>query len=342
MKKFSEFCGEAVVVLAVIALAIPAFALPAFPVPQDQNADSQKNKPNFPPDFMGVAGISGWTLVGAPQTFLKEGLHGYLDGGAEIFLQYGFQDLTVFDLVPDKEAPPKKEISLEIYRMDSPKAAFGIFSTRREGGESVAAGIKTFHWLGQEKANLVKGNLYVNILASSCTQAEIGDFVASLAAHLPSGETPMPEDFSCMPDFSLVPRTERYICGDIAATNESPLLGADFWGFKEGLAEAYSVKYGPGLSKLVLIHFKQRPENLVDKVLTLFNENLTDVTVLDQVMQGRTATNSYYMFGWNGPNSVIILDEPDPKVARKLIQEALDKAAKQLEKKSEKAPSAGQ
>jgi hypothetical protein len=134
-----------------------------------------------------------------------------------------------------------------------------------------------------------------------------------------------------MPEFSLLPGTERYICGDVAAANESPLLGADFWGFKGGLAEAYSAKYGPGPSKLILIHFKgPPPTDLVDKVLGLFNEYLLDVTTMNEIMQGRTVAGRKFYFGWNGPNGILILDEPDPKAARARIQEALNKAAKRL------------
>lgn len=290
----------------------------------------------LPPDFMGVAGIAGWVVSGTPRTFTQDGLYGYVDGGAEIFLQYGFQNLTVYELIPEKPAAKVKGMTLEIYRMASPAAAFGIFSTRREGNETVLPGIKTAHWIGEQQTNLVKGNLYINILSSGCTQDEVETFVFSLDRALPAAETSRPEAFSCMPEFSLVPGTERYICGDVAAANESPLLGADFWGFKEGATEAYSAKYGPGPSELIIIHFKQTPSNLLKKVAALFDQYLLDVTTMDEILQGQTVVGRKFYFGWNGPNGVLILDEPDPKVARARIQEALDKAAKRLEEKPKK------
>jgi hypothetical protein len=323
---------------AMAASAAANLAVPREPQASQQTAQTVSQR-NMPPDFMGVAGITGWILSGNPRTFPKEGLYGYIDGGAEIFLQYGFRDLTVFDLVPDKAAAPRKAITLEIYRMGSPKAAFGIFSTRREGGEPVSPGIKTFHWLGQEQASFVKGDFYVNILASGCTQAEVGNFVASLAVNLPSGETPMPGAFSCLPEFNLVPGTERYICGDIAAANESPLLGADFWGFKGGQTEAYSAKYGPDLSKLIIINFKKAPPaNIFEEVYGLFKEYHLDTTTMNNVMQGRTVVGRWFLFGQNGPNGIIILDAPDPEVARARLQEALDKTAKKMnENKKDKS-----
>jgi hypothetical protein len=313
--------------LTVFAKA-SAVAAPA-PPSRGQQAGQNISQKNLPPDFMGVAGIAGWAVSGTPRTFARDTLYGYVDGGAEIFLQYGFRSLTVYELVPEKPAAKRKRMTLEIYRMGSPATAFGIFSTRREGNETVSPGIKTAHWIGVEQTNLVKGDLYINILSSGCTQDEVETFVFSLDRVLPAAETPRPQAFSCMPEFSLLPGTERYICGDVAAANESPLLGADFWGFKEGLAEAYSAKYGPGPSKLILIHFKgPPPTNLLDKVLALFNAYMMDVTILDQIMQGRTVAGRKFYFGWNGPNGILILDEPDPKAARTRIQEVLNKAAK--------------
>jgi hypothetical protein len=316
--------------LTVFADSNPVVAAAAMTF-QGQQAGQNTSQRNLPPDFMGIAGIAGWVVSGTPRTFAKETLYGYVDGGAEIFLQYGFRNLTVYDLVPEKPAAKRKAMTLEIYRMASPAAAFGIFSTRREGNETVSPGIKTAHWIGVEQTNLVKGDLYINILSSGCTQDEVETFVFSLDRALPAAETPRPQAFSCMPEFSLLPGTERYICGDVAAANESPLLGADFWGFKGGLAEAYSAKYGPGPSKLILIHFKgPPPTDLVDKVLGLFNEYLLDVTTMNEIMQGRTVAGRKFYFGWNGPNGILILDEPDPKAARARIQEALNKAAKRL------------
>lgn len=324
--------------LVVFAHGAMVSAAGGRPAAQDGRTGQQAVQRNFPPDFMGLAGITGWALSGNPRNFSRDGLYGYVDGGAEVFLQYGFRDLTVFNLIPDKAADPKKAITLEIYRMDSPKDAFGIFSTRREGGEAISLGIKTFHWLGQEQASLVKGNLFVNILAAGCTQAEVGDFLASLVVNLPAGETPMPEAFSCLTEFNLIPGTERYICGDVAAANETPLLGAEFWGFKEGLTEAYSAKYGPGTGKLVLITFKQPPQDLPGKVYRLFKDHAMDVSISDDIMQGVTVIGRNFYFGQNGPNGVIILNEPDPKVARAYIQQTLDKTAKKLneDKKNKK------
>ena len=321
---------------AVFILCLTLAAAPA----QEEQVKPKDGWGEFPADFMGMRGVQGWILAATQRTFSKEDLHGYVDGGAEIFLQYGFRNLTLFQLVPEKGAAPKKSITLQIYRMESPAAAFGIFSTRREGDEPMLPGIKTAHWVVPEQANLVKGDLYVNIVASGCTQAEVEDFAMSLTRKLPAADSPLPQAFSCMPEFNLVPGTERYVCGDVAAAKETPLLGADFWGFKEGLAEAYSAKYGPEKSKLVLVNFKQPPEDLFDKVLGLFKNFLTDVTMINRInriMEGRTVLGRRLYFGVKELHVAIVLDEPDPRIAQTRIEDALDRAIKLREVESKKS-----
>ena len=60
------------------------------------------------------------------RTFKGKSLYGYIDGGADLYLEYGFSEavITGFEL-------GKSKIKVEIYRMDNPEAAYGIFSVSR-------------------------------------------------------------------------------------------------------------------------------------------------------------------------------------------------------------------
>jgi len=60
------------------------------------------------------------------QSFTGSSLFGRINGGAELFLEYGFLQLDYYQLV--KEG---KEYNLDIYRMKDPLAAYGIFSIKR-------------------------------------------------------------------------------------------------------------------------------------------------------------------------------------------------------------------
>jgi hypothetical protein len=58
------------------------------------------------------------------------------------------------------------------------------------------------------------------------------------------------------------------------------------------------------------------------------------VSMSDNIVEGGTAVGGSYYFGGSGGTGVLVLDEPDPKLARARIREALSKAAKHLEEKS--------
>lgn len=55
-------------------------------------------------------------------------LYGYIDGGAEIYREYGFRELVVQEVRYRGE-----ELLVEVYHMASPLAAFGRFSLQRMG-----------------------------------------------------------------------------------------------------------------------------------------------------------------------------------------------------------------
>jgi Family of unknown function (DUF6599) len=306
---------------------LPWLALVLFAVAVGIAAEQSKPGPEFPAGFKGV---EGWVTTGAPRKFVSETLYGYVDGGAEIILQYGFKDLTVFDLVPKKPVPGggKKEITVEFYRMESPKAAFGIFSTRREGNERTSPGLRTVHWFGKSQAALAKGPFYVNVLITGCTESEVEEFILALDREMPPDETFQPQPLLYMPRFSLVPGSERYIRGPLAAANESPLLGVDLWGFEFG-TEAYSAKYQPGESKLVVIRFSRPTGDLTQDVTKLFSAYLSEVSMYYDYVAGKSLSGEYYLFGQYGSTGALILGEPDPNLARARLKEALDKAAKE-------------
>src|SRR5512146_1704116 len=93
----------------VLAFAIVALTLTA--------AHAQETQ-ILPAD--GFAG--GWKKAEAPKRFTQADLYGYIDGGAELFLEYGFEQLTV-----QKYRNGADEFTVEAYRMTDPAAATGIY-----------------------------------------------------------------------------------------------------------------------------------------------------------------------------------------------------------------------
>jgi hypothetical protein len=321
-----NFALKAIAALGALVVGVSAFGVAAgAPAGQQHPAkDQQARMPltmAFPDNFKGVG---DWVPLGAPGVFNKDGLYGYVDGGAEIFLGYGFRKLTVFHLAP-KGAPADgpKQITLEIYEMDSPEAAFGVFSTRRTGDEYVSPQLRTVHWIGAEQANFVKGVFYVNILASGCTRNEVEAFTLGLDRLMWPAESAVPLDLSWIPGPNVLPRSENFIKGEQAALALSPILGAQLWGFGEGGTEAFSLRYGPAPATLVLIRFKSEQPNLKANVIDLFRDYLAQAALVEDMVQGVSTTGEYYLFGQYGNTGVLILGDPDAKAARKRVEETL-------------------
>jgi len=267
-----------------------------------------------------VDGIPGWTRTGDAETYTKDGLYGYIDGGAEIVLQYGFRELAVFKFKPAPVAEgAAKELILEIYRMESGEAAFGLYSTKLEGDEERWPGINADHWISPGQGGLVKGEYMVNILAPECADREIGEFAAALEPKIPGRETARPKGMDWLPRAGMVLGSWRYIRGPLAAQEESPFLEAFFWGFGAapgadkgvGSTEAYSAKYGlaPAVSKLIIVRFRKAPEAaaLEENVLAVFNEYLKDVRREGGIIEGRNEAGRWFLFKGKGKGGVAAL-----------------------------------
>jgi hypothetical protein len=70
----------------------------------------------------------GWELAENPQLFPGEALFSHIDGGAELYLQYGFDRLALADY-----AKGGLEVRVEIYKMKDEKGAAGIFAENSKG-----------------------------------------------------------------------------------------------------------------------------------------------------------------------------------------------------------------
>jgi hypothetical protein len=273
---------------------------------------------------MPALSIEGWRRSGEPEIYRKDGLYGYIDGGAEIFLQYGFRELSVTRYTaahaaatgPGRGAP--KTVTLEIYRMDSPADAFGIFSIRRAGNEDVSHAIRAPHWISGGQASLVKGDYFINIHAQGLSDEEIRALVASVSARI-SAPVTLPAPLSWLPHDDLIRGSERYIRGALAAAEESPLLDRKFWGFDEG-TRAVSGRYQPSGAKLVIVRLSKETAGLTEMVLALFREYLDAVAPDDEFVLGKNAAGRSFVFRHKARWAYLVLGGADPESARLLIR----------------------
>ena len=78
---------------------------------------------------------NGWKWDGKEMKYNSRTLFDYIDGAAELYLAYGFQNLTVRRFKKSNRPP----IILELYEMASSEDAYGVFSFERQD-EAIAIG----------------------------------------------------------------------------------------------------------------------------------------------------------------------------------------------------------
>jgi len=261
-----------------------------------------------------------WVLSAPPESYERDGLFGYIDGGAEIFLQYRFArlDLGRYELAAEGT---KKEITCEIYRMGSPLDAFGIFSVKREGSEGASPALPDPNIFDAGQASFVRGSCYVNILGTGTSAPEMDGFARAVVQRLPAeGDDPL-QAIARLPREGIRPRSERFIKGELAAQAESDLLSDPRWKFAAGTT-AVSARYGEPPSRLVLMEFAdddpERPAHIWD----LFIEALGRAEIRDGVVEARNAAGSVILFSARGRTGALVIGRSGPDAARRPLAQA--------------------
>lgn len=102
--------------------------------------------------------LRSWKAENAPQLYKGEDLYLYIDGGAEIYHEYGFKQV----LVQDYKSAAGKSLTLEIFEMANSECAFGVYTFKSSGiGKPIALGQDGR--LEEYYLNFWKGNVLVTL-----------------------------------------------------------------------------------------------------------------------------------------------------------------------------------
>ncbi len=132
-----------------------------------------------------------WTAAEPARTFGPANLYEEIDGEAELFLPYGFQDLTVGFLRP--AGNETAEIRLEIFRHATQRDAFGIFSQHRFPGQEATRVGTSEAIVSATSLDFFQGTRFVRIRAASrkTTRTDMEKLGKDLSALLPgTGDLP--------------------------------------------------------------------------------------------------------------------------------------------------------
>jgi hypothetical protein len=108
------------------------------------------------------AEIPGWSFSQEPEVFTGEELFELIDGGADIYLEYGFTQVVSAQFTD----PSQNTIQTEIYEMTNDAAAYGIFSITQQ----MVSWTNAYGDLSSVSDDYIafrKGKYYVNVSWSS-------------------------------------------------------------------------------------------------------------------------------------------------------------------------------
>jgi len=106
--------------------------------------------------------IAGWKKSGDAQTFIPKTLYEYINGAADLYLMYDFEELKVMEYENQKKA----QLTVDVYRHKTPLHAFGIYSQERLPKTNfLDIGIQCYY--EEEFLNFLTGPYYVKISATN-------------------------------------------------------------------------------------------------------------------------------------------------------------------------------
>ncbi len=154
------------------------------------------------------------------RVFTGEGLYGFMNGAADLFLEYGFKSLVNRDLIYKEEA-----FTVDMYEMPNPENAFGIYSMyvfRCQHADSLGA-IDCF---SPYQLQAVVDNLYISIVfPSGSTKAQqiAGELIPLFVPAKQSSMPAIPDLIVSSPPFSGI---VKYLKGPISVSSASRDLTA--------------------------------------------------------------------------------------------------------------------
>jgi hypothetical protein len=177
--------------------------------------------------------VKGWKQSGEIQTFIPGTLFEYIDGAADLYHTYDFQELRVAEYHDNKKA----SIIVEIYWHKTPIHAFGIYSQERlQKANFLDIGDQGY--LEQNILNFVKGNCYVkmNTYDTGIDDREILLTFAKQVSENLGEKGSLPSTLNSFPEEGKKPNSEKFIAQKFlgysflhsAFTAEYEVLGKKF------------------------------------------------------------------------------------------------------------------
>ncbi len=166
-----------------------------------------------PPDMTQfLPELDGWTKEGEPSLYTPDNLFEYIDGAADLYLSYAFEELAMASYA----GGGKRSLTVEIYRHSDLRDAFGIYSQERpRDGRFVAIGTEGYCDTGV--LNFFHGPYYVKVTGFYVGEDDEKTLAAAAedVARRLGKDAAFPEVLACFPAEGKIAHSESFIAADV-------------------------------------------------------------------------------------------------------------------------------
>ncbi len=154
-------------------------------------------------------------IAGEALVYEGDGLYDYIDGGAPLFLEYGFRKVTAAEVLTERGS-----FTFDAYEMASPLAAWGLFSSRRPERPKPAPGLPHSS-VSKYQTICAWGPYYFEVSPFDADTSMVAAKLIHLAvARLPAEDRDFDplaqEPLSLLPPEGLLPGSQRLARGPVS------------------------------------------------------------------------------------------------------------------------------
>jgi hypothetical protein len=199
------------------------------------------------------ADVPGITEGGRPQIYKGMKLFDYMDGGAELYYEYNFEQVCV-----QRYQTPPGEVTAEIYQMDLPADAYGIYTFDTKGEHPSIGQDATYE---QGLLGFWKGRYFVRVFSENEELKETIFVLGRAIAQKITEEGKRPDIVASIPSFWVEGDSLLYFRGMIALNNSYFLSHQNVLSMGEG-CEGITLQYKPDTQPLrvILVRYPGRPQ----------------------------------------------------------------------------------
>ena len=256
--------------------------------------------------------------IASTQFYEGKGLYGFIDGGAEIYLEYGFLRLAL-----QKVEEHGEDFSVEISQMRDSSAAFGIFSISQHRCVTVDSLINT-SCISRFAVQFAAGPYYVRVVNSTGSERASASglvLARAIVRHISDERMRFPSVFHAAPFQQFRPRM-KYAVGRLGIQNGCPEWSEYLDGLDPFQIFILPIDSPEGSSFVATLHFT-RPED----VLTFCHRAGISLRIGDAFMESETV-NLRRLVWHTRPLDLLFLETSLPPDREQKFRDALNDAAR--------------